>query len=61
MNKMTEPLNSFDLELAKKIIETKFVIGLVTDMEQLLERSEFFFQWELCKLLGLKSRCKKNI
>jgi hypothetical protein len=45
-NKLTEALMPADVEMAKKILQRKFLIGLAKDMSGSLDRIHQYFGWE---------------
>jgi len=70
VNKMTEEVSLYDLELAKLILNKKCIVGLFSDLQTSLNRFEMYFErkWKdkagnnanTCKLKYLKNGINVN-
>lgn len=46
-NKLTGEIDEQDLEVAKEILRTKFVVGILKEFNKTMEHFEKYFEWQI--------------
>lgn len=59
--KMTGEVGDFELGIAKKILQTKVVVGLLEQKEPSMRRFEYYLGWNYTQDAGRQGACRKRI